>query len=95
MVNFWIACNSLTPLTSVPYLSLDNAGFFQRHQMSVVLAGFLDHRLAGNTRTGAARLRDVFGQILTDNEKRAFETEFDAWMTSRDAVASIAAVRTS
>lgn len=75
----------------VPYLSLDNAGFFQRHQMSVVLAGFLDHRLAGNPRTGAARLRDVFGQILTDNEKRAFEADLNAWMTSQDAVASIAA----
>ena len=73
----------------VPYLSLDNAGFFQRHQMSVVLAGFLNHRLAGNTRAGAPRIRDVFGGVLTEAERALFYADFEAWMGQHQAAASI------
>ena len=50
----------------VPYLSLDNAGFFQRHQVAMVLARFLDHRLAGYGRSGSPKLKDIFALALTD-----------------------------
>lgn len=64
----------------VPYLSLDNAGFFHRHQMSLVLASFLDHKLAGNIRSGAARIRDVFGAVLTDEERTRFDDDLTFWL---------------
>ena len=36
----------------VPYLTLDNPSFFHRHQVSTVLAGFLDSHLPDSGRTG-------------------------------------------
>ncbi len=64
----------------IPYLSLDNAGFFQRHQISMVLSGFLEHRLAGYTRSGSPRLRDVFADALTAEARNAFDQDFKAWL---------------
>ncbi|MBF9052036.1 DEAD/DEAH box helicase [Roseobacter sp. HKCCD9010] len=64
----------------IPYLSLDNAGFFQRHQISMVLARFLEHRLAGYTRTGSPRMRDIFADALTDEERTAFNQDFADWL---------------
>lgn len=49
----------------VPYLSLDNAGFFQRHQTAVVIARWLDHRLRAYSRAGSPKLRDIFADQLT------------------------------
>ncbi|MEA5160991.1 DEAD/DEAH box helicase [Cereibacter johrii] len=74
----------------VPYLSLDNAGFFRRHQMAIVLARWLEHRLKGYTRAGAPRLRDVFGQALTEPLRRAFDADLDAWLEGPEAAAAIA-----
>lgn len=64
----------------IPYLSLDNAGFFQRHQISMVLSGFLEHRLAAYTRTGSPRLKDVFADALTAEARNAFDEDFKAWL---------------
>ncbi|AGI67589.1 ATP-dependent helicase [Octadecabacter antarcticus 307] len=63
----------------VPYLSLDNASFFQRHQVSMLLARFLDHRLVNYTRNGAPRLRDVLGEALTTANRKAFEDDLHDW----------------
>ena len=68
---------SATP--AVPYLSLDNAGFFRRHQMSVVLARWLEGRIGG-ARAGAPRLRDVFGAYLGSDERRALAAAIDEWL---------------
>ncbi|MDG4649468.1 DEAD/DEAH box helicase [Roseibacterium sp. SDUM158017] len=64
----------------VPYLSLDNAGFFQRHQVSMLLARFLEHRLAGYSRTGSPRLRDVFAEALTREARAEFDADFADWL---------------
>ena len=64
----------------VPYLSLDNAGFFQRHQVAMVLARFLDHRLAAYGRSGAPKLKDIFALALTPEERAAFDADFDGWL---------------
>ncbi|SFK88667.1 protein of unknown function [Loktanella salsilacus] len=64
----------------IPYLSLDNAGFFQRHQVSMVLARFLDHRLAGYARPGSPRMRDIFAEALTDETRAAFNEDFTDWL---------------
>lgn len=75
----------------VPYLSLDNAGFFQRHQLALVLARWLDHRLDGYARPGAPRLKDVLGEALTDEARTVFDSDFGTWMTSDAAARAIAA----
>lgn len=66
----------------VPYLSLDNAGFFQRHQVSMLLARFLDHRLANYRRAGAPRLGDVFAPALTSEARADFDADLDAWLSA-------------
>ena len=68
----------------VPYLSLDNAGFFQRHQLSMILARFLDHRLAHYDRPGAPRLRDVFADALTQNARTLFNADFEDWLAGAE-----------
>lgn len=65
----------------IPYLSLDNAGFFQRHQVAMLLARFLEHRLSGYARSGAPRLRDVLGQVLDAPARADFDADFDGWLT--------------
>lgn len=64
----------------IPYLSLDNAGFFQRHQISMVLSVFLEHRLAAYTRSGSPRLRDVFADALTPKARVDFDGDLRAWL---------------
>ncbi len=66
----------------IPYLSLDNAGFFLRHQVSMVLARFLEHRLASYTRQGSPRIRDVFAETLTDTTRIDFNTSFEDWISN-------------
>ncbi|NDK36718.1 DEAD/DEAH box helicase [Rhodovulum sulfidophilum] len=68
----------------IPYLSLDNAGFFRRHQLSMLLARFLEHRLAGYTRTGSPRMRDVFADALTEEARKTFDTSFADWIERAD-----------
>lgn len=79
----------------VPYLSLDNGGFFQRHQLSMLLAKFLEHRLANYQRSGSPQLRDVFATSLTDDARTAFDYDFNTWLDNADEdVAEAAALRT-
>ena len=68
----------------VPYLSLDNSGFFQRHQLSMILARFLDHRLAHYDRLGAPRLRDVLGDALTEDARKLFDADFEDWLAGAE-----------
>ncbi len=75
----------------VPYLSLDNAGFFQRHQLSMLLGRYLDHRLASYVRPGAPRLKDIFAEALTDEAREAFDADFKAWLESTSAAVDAAA----
>ncbi len=75
----------------VPYLSLDNAGFFQRHQLSMLLAGYLDHRLANYDRPGSPRLKDIFADALTDDARAAFDADFADWLDDADDAIAAAA----
>lgn len=77
----------------IPYLSLDNAGFFRRHQLSMVLARLLEHRLANYQRTGAPRLRDVLAAALTPEAREIFNADFEDWIAgSGEALAGAAAL---
>lgn len=75
----------------VPYLSLDNAGFFQRHQLSMLLGRYLDHRLADYERPGAPRLKDIFAEALNDEAREAFNADFDSWLSAADTAVEAAA----
>ena len=64
----------------VPYLTLDNPSFFHRHQVSTVLAGFLDLHLPNSGRTGAPRLKDFFSEILTAEAQHQLRVAFSNWL---------------
>ena len=87
----------LEALPAPPYLTLDNPDFFRRHQVSVLLSGWLARRLEGSTKTGAPRLRDVLGERLTDDAEKALVADLRSWLASdaakevREAAEALAA----
>ena len=65
---------------AIPYVALDNADFFRRHQMSIVLAGYLREQLSGVVnRSGAPRLHDLVGKELNDEQVDSFLLCFRQW----------------
>ncbi len=78
----------LEALPPAPYLTLDNPSFFRRHQVSCLLAGWLDRRLAGHERTGAPRLRDVLEERLDRTTEGALLTDLSAWLASDAGIAT-------
>lgn len=79
----------LNAVPAPPYLSLDNANFFHRHQCSCVISGWLDMRLAGHTAEGAPRLKHVFGDRLTEKDETELREEFDAWLAGGQGKAAV------
>ena len=78
----------LEALPTPPYLTLDNPDFFRRHQVSVLLSGWFDHRLAGSTKTSAPRLRDILEETLGRKEETEIIDDLKAWLASDDAKGS-------
>ena len=78
----------LEALPPAPYLTLDNPSFFRRHQVSCLLAGWLDHRLRGHDRTGAPRLRDVLGERLDEAAEVALLGDLATWLASEVGLAA-------
>ncbi len=79
----------LASMPSMPYISLDNARFLRRHQVSCVLASWLDTRLASSDRKGAPRLRDVLADRLDAEETRALLHDLDTWLASDQGKAAL------
>ena len=79
----------LDRLPAAPYLSLDNASFFRRHQCSCALSGWLERRLEDHRAQGAPRLRDVLGERLTDEARSDLCHDFERWLASASGRASI------
>ena len=67
---------------AVPYVALDNVDFFRRHQMSIVLSGFLRERFSSFEKLGAPRLSDLFGDTLNAGEVSEFVGAFCQWLDS-------------
>lgn len=78
----------LEALPPAPYLTLDNPSFFRRHQVSCILAGWLDRRLLGHERTGAPRLRDVLGERLDETAEADVLADLAAWLASSEGIAA-------
>ena len=72
-----------------PYLALENPSFFQRHQVSCLIAGWLDQRLSDLKRTGAPRLRHVIGDSLSKEKEKELMENFEGWLGSDEGRRSI------
>lgn len=72
----------LEALPTPPYLTLDNPDFFRRHQVSMLLSGWLDHRLKGSTKIGAPRIRDIFGERLSPDAEKTLLIDLQTWLAS-------------
>ena len=72
-----------------PYLALENPSFFQRHQVSCLIAGWLDQRLRNLERTGAPRLRHVIGDSLSEEKEKEILENFEKWLDSEEGQHSI------
>ena len=72
-----------------PYLTLNNPSFFRRHQVSCIMAGWLEHQLKGITRTGAPRLEDILGDELTEEIEEKIISDLNNWLASNEGIASI------
>ncbi|WP_134500745.1 DEAD/DEAH box helicase [Microvirga pakistanensis] len=72
----------------VPFLALDNADFFRRHQLSLVLSCFLRKHLETSKAEGAPRLSDLFGDCLDEARLDAFRDAYDAWAESAAGLAA-------
>lgn len=69
---------------AVPYLALNNPSFCRRHQVSTVLAGFLEHALRRADRPGAPRLVDLFSETVTEERRLDLRAAFDSWLETGD-----------
>lgn len=78
----------LEAMPPAPYLSLNNPSFFRRHQVSCLLAGWLDQRLQGCDYTGAPRLRHVLGEKLDKDTENHLCIDFDEWLASEFGIAA-------
>ncbi len=78
----------------IPHVHLSNAKLFQRHQNSIILSGFLRHRIE-NLAVNAPSLRDLFGidngenslQDFTDDLHHWLETEGKEWVREAEQLA--------
>lgn len=79
----------LANLPPVPFIAIDNPDFFRRHQVSMVLAGFLRRKLSGLKKQGAPVLSDLFGETLGPEESQSFADSLAAFMESPEGHAAL------
>ena len=75
-------------LPAVPYLALENATFFRRHQVSIILAEFLKNKISADTQ-GAPRLKHLFPDGLSVDKARHFMDEFQAFLNSEPGLSAL------
>jgi len=56
----------------------------------MILSGWLDHRLAGSTKTGAPQLRDILGESLDHAREAALLADLRSWLASDAGKAALA-----
>lgn len=65
----------------IPWIHLENAKLFQRHQNSIILSGFLRHRIK-DLSINAPLLLDLFGTEFSDQQYREFKDDIYRWLES-------------
>lgn len=73
----------------VPFLLLDNAQLFQRHQVGIVLSRLLRQRIT-NLAVNAPGLADLFGSKFDAGALQEFIDWLDHWLTEPAGIAAIA-----
>lgn len=64
---------------SIPFLNLDNPSLFQRHQLSVLLSGFLRYSIHDLDKNAPA-LKDLFGENFNQQAHQDFLEKLYAWL---------------
>ena len=72
----------LRSLPAMPYLSLENASFLHRHQVSCILAGWLELRIGASNKSGAPKLNDVLGDRLDSASLKDIRVQLADWLIS-------------
>lgn len=67
----------------IPFLLLDNARLFRRHQNGVVLSGFLKHKIKDLIKN-APSLCDIFGDDCGTAKFGPFIDDLDSWLESEN-----------
>ena len=67
---------------AVPHIALDNADFFRRHQVSVILAAFLREHVDHGQGVGAPQLKALLGEDLSASRVGEFLDLFRHWSES-------------
>lgn len=67
----------------IPRVHLDNAKLFNRHQNSIVLSGFLRHRIK-NLAVNAPSLADFLGSTFGEQDKAKFFDAVNNWLENED-----------
>ena len=65
----------------VPRIYLENAKLFQRHQNSIILSGFLRHKIE-DISINAPSISDLFGTEFSKQNYLAFKDEIYGWLES-------------
>lgn len=73
---------------SIPFLNLDNPSLFQRHQLSVLLSGFLRHSVHDLDKNAPA-LKDLFGESFDQQAHKDFLDSLYAWLESEKGAKAI------
>lgn len=72
----------------IPFLLLDNARLFRRHQNGIILSGFLRYRIKDLAKN-APSLCDLFGENFGPAEHASFIDDLDFWLESEHGQASL------
>lgn len=75
--------NYLAQSPPVPRVHLENGKLFQRHQNSILLSGFLKHKIL-NLDINAPSLKELFGTSFGQTEYEQFFDEVHYWLDSDD-----------
>ena len=67
----------------VPRIHLENAKLFQRHQNSIILSGFLRHKIQDLT-INAPSISDLLGAKFDDQQYINFKDDIYNWIESDD-----------
>ena len=82
--NFRAFTDYLGSRPAIPYIALENADFFRRHQVSMILAGFFRKRITPDNGLGAPQLKALLGEDLSEGRVSEFLDSFRMWSESTD-----------
>jgi ATP-dependent helicase YprA (DUF1998 family)/uncharacterized C2H2 Zn-finger protein len=71
---------------AMPYLSLENISFLERHQVSCLISGWLELRIGAVDWSGAPRLYHVLGEKLDRDSINEIKQELEGWLYSEKSV---------